>query len=95
MRVKRVMIAGLALFLFLGGGCTNEPTQNDLQQAGETIREHAIALNPALRGQRLQVSGTIGTIEGGDDVCACLKVCDANGENCTACSCSPPNCGTC
>jgi hypothetical protein len=34
-----------------------------------------------------------GAVDG--DGCACLTVCNSKGENCTPCSCSPPNCGTC
>lgn len=41
-----------------------------------------------------QVSGTLRR-RGDGDGCACLKVCNGNGGNCTPCTCSPPNCGTC
>jgi hypothetical protein len=56
---------------------------------------------PALlaRRQGLFLRGSRWTIGGvgldGADVCACLQVCDGNGNNCTPCTCDPPGCGTC
>jgi len=92
---KLFALVGLIAVLFLGQGCTNPKSGDEIASAGDAIQSHAIKANPALRGQRLRVSGVIDGANSADGVCACLKVCDANGQNCTACSCSPANCGTC
>lgn len=62
---------------------------------GPTIRGIAERAEPRLRGRNLRFTGNILGIDGGNGVCACLKVCDANGENCTSCVCDPADCGSC
>jgi hypothetical protein len=59
---------------------------------GPAIREIAVRAEPRLRGQNLRFTGTV--LEAGDG-CACIKVCNSVGENCTPCVCSPANCGSC
>jgi hypothetical protein len=53
----------------------------------------------AFHARRVPVSGRGLAIGGvhvdGGDVCACLRVCDGQGNNCTPCSCDPPGCGSC
>lgn len=92
---KQFVLVGLVVSLFLGQGCANLNSSDDINTASKAIQSHAVKANPALRGQRVRVSGVIDGVNSVDGVCACLKVCDGNGQNCTACSCSPANCGTC
>ncbi len=67
---------------------------DEIHQTGVALKSFAERSSPAFRNQRLKV---FGNIEGGglSEVCACIKVCNSQGQNCTACSCSPASCGTC
>jgi hypothetical protein len=87
----RVGLLGVALVV-LNGSCTQRG--DELQQAGGAIRQHAARNNPAFRTERIRFSGTIDAVDS-DGTCACIKVCNSKGENCTGCSCSPASCGTC
>ncbi len=87
-------LLALLTLLTLGTACTTPQRGDDVASASHAIQSLALKQNPGLRGQRLRVGGVIDSA-GSDGVCACLKVCDGNGENCTACSCSPANCGSC
>jgi hypothetical protein len=84
----RLSLMGVVLVTLLGG-C--ERQGDEVKQAGDAIKQFAAKQN--LRAGRNRFSGIIDGAAG--EVCACLKVCDANGQNCTACSCSPANCGSC
>ena len=87
-----LILASLFLICFFSN-CTQTQKGDEVKQAADLIREYALKSNPALKGKKLRVSMTI---DGGlNEVCACIKVCDANGNNCTACTCSPANCGSC
>lgn len=92
---KKILLrGGLLVILFIGlGGSCNQP-DDELKQTGNLIKKFAIRQNPAFGNRRIRFSGVIDGA-GGDDVCACIKVCDQNGENCTSCVCSPSSCGKC
>jgi hypothetical protein len=99
MLIKKSLLRTTLVFLvglFTVCGFTNCKRANDgdeIKKATEIIKEYAMKANPALRGQKLRVSMDIdGTV---NEVCACIQVCDSKGQNCTACSCSPKNCGSC
>lgn len=95
---KPMLRIGLLVLVFVSlsskcpqqGDCSHQG--DEVNQAAELIRQHAIKQNPAFRNQRVQFRGTK---DGGDGVCACIQVCNSQGENCTACSCSPSGCGSC
>ncbi len=83
------------IFLCSAYSCNQRKETNDLGKAADIIRNHAVNANPALKGKKLRVSLSIdGGLEVGQG-CMCLKVCDANGQNCTPCTCDPSNCGSC
>jgi len=88
-----ILIILLAIFsMSVFSNCSQPKKGDDLKEAAGLIREVAMKANPALKGKKLNVSMVI---DGGlNEVCACLYVCDNNG-NCTKCSCSPANCGSC
>lgn len=87
----------LAVITTMVAACPEVPDDNrTLGEAGGIIRQHAEKARPALRGQRLRVSGTLVAADGnGPTSCACWFVCDGNGENCTECECDPVGCGSC
>jgi hypothetical protein len=90
MTAAAVCIAGMLVVLTQASCEQHKPTQ--APGIGPAIREMAVRAEPRLRGQNLRFSGTV---LGVGDGCACLKVCNGAGENCTSCVCSPANCGTC
>ena len=92
-----IILLGL-LFLCTFSNCAQQkPKNNDVNDAINVIKEHVLKSRPALRGKKMRVNMTIdgGLSNSADGVCACIQVCDGNGQNCTACSCSPANCGSC
>lgn len=85
----------MSFFLFaVLNSCTPKAQGSEVEQAADLIREYAIKKNPALKGKRLKVNMSIDGVDGAE-ACACIQVCDSRGQNCTGCSCSPANCGTC
>ncbi len=75
-------------------GCASK--QGNLNEAGVIIKTQAVKNNPALQRKRLQINGLFTPANDlGVSSCACFKVCDGNGENCTKCTCDPEGCGTC
>jgi hypothetical protein len=62
----------------------------DLRPAAQAIQSQARSSATQLGANRLRIGGTLDATE----VCACLRVCSESGK-CTACSCSPENCGSC
>lgn len=76
----------------VNGSCSQQ--DDELTRAADLIRQHAAKQNPAFRHGRIRFSGILDD-SGSDGVCACIQVCDANGGNCTSCSCSPSGCGKC
>jgi hypothetical protein len=83
------------LFVAIFNSCVQRQKGNEINQAADLIKEHAIKSNPALKGKRLKVNMSIDGGISSNDPCACIVVCDGNGENCTSCVCSPANCGSC
>lgn len=75
--------------------CTADKKEVDLVEAKNVIKNHLLKSKPALRGKKFTASMVI---DGGlnvNDPCACIKVCDGSGNNCTECVCSPAGCSTC
>lgn len=94
--ILSILLGFLTLCTF--SNCAQQkPEKTSVNEAVNVIKEHALKSNPALRGKKMRVNMAIDGSFGNsaDGVCACIQVCDANGQNCTACSCSPANCGSC
>jgi len=62
-------------------------------QIEEPIRNKKIKMNLGFRNKPIQIHGFFNSDN--DSSCACLKVCDGNGENCTSCFCDPEGCSSC
>jgi hypothetical protein len=91
--IKKMSFVIIAICLTISFvSCTSSKKEVDLVDAKNAIKNHLLKSKPALRGKNFSI------IDGGlkaDDVCACIKVCDGNGNNCTECVCSPAGCSTC
>ena len=81
--------------LYFFSSCNQKQKGDEIKQAADLIKEYAVRSNPALKGKRLKANISIDGGFNADGVCACIVVCDAYGGNCTSCTCSPANCGTC
>lgn len=91
---KSILSFTLALAIMLCS-CTSSKKEIDIVDAKNAIKNHLLKTKPALKGKKFSINMSI---DGGlnvDDVCACIKVCDGNGNNCTECVCSPAGCSTC
>jgi hypothetical protein len=86
---KPLLWAGLLVVVFvsMAGNCGSKG--DEVKQTGEAVTQIAAKNNSALAGQRLKFNGRV------NGVCACIQVCNGQGENCTACVCSPAGCGSC
>jgi len=88
---RKLSAAFLAIaMLLIGSSCQK---QDQVSAAAEQIRTFAESNNPELKDKPLMATLSRGQ-NGNGGVCLCLKVCSSSGR-CTACSCSPPSCGTC
>jgi hypothetical protein len=89
--MNRALAALLAIMvLSIGGSCSQR--QDQVAETAEHIRTFAEKSNPEVQDKPLLL--TLSRKAGSGGVCACMRVCSAGGK-CTACSCSPPNCGSC
>jgi hypothetical protein len=89
----RILFTLTALFFAVVlSNCAQPEKGDELQQGAALLRNYALRSNPSLKGTRFKVDLSI---EGALGDCMCIKVCDANGQNCTACTCTPANCGGC
>lgn len=79
----------IVVVLVLAGLTACEP---DIGAAARAIQTEALARSPALAGSELRVGGVF---VNDPESCACFRVCDGNGENCTECFCDPEGCGSC
>lgn len=89
-RFLQLGLLGVAVIV-VSGSCAQQ--RDEVQQVQDAITQYAARQNVPYRNQRFRFSGVIDGAAG--DGCACLKVCDSKGQNCTACVCSPANCGSC
>jgi hypothetical protein len=93
--VSKKGTGAILALLFCVALCGCEKSDDEkLRDAAVVIAKRAAAASPAFKGARLTGTWTIDG-GGGDDLCMCLKVCDANGQNCTPCTCDPAGCGNC
>jgi len=94
--LARVVLTAATLAL-LTGACRQQQRpvpRDETQQVGLAVKQFAARQSiPAGANHRLGFHGTVGDL-GQGEVCACMQVCTPSGH-CSACSCSPANCGTC
>ena len=93
MAMKRSVSAALLAIaiLTIGSACQK---QDQVSKMAEQIRTFAESNNPALKDKPLLVTLSRQNNNGGLGVCICARVCTSSGT-CSACGCSPANCGTC
>jgi hypothetical protein len=65
-----------------------------IARAAQQIRSVAESQNPQLKDKPLLMTLSRPGGGGNGEVCVCMIVCSSGGT-CTACTCSPANCGTC